>query len=58
MASKKKPVVHIDDGEWVDIAWKNQHEECCDCGKRHRVDYRVADGGKLQFRAYALGRAK
>jgi len=51
MPAKKRPVVHIDDGEWVTIAWKGQREECCDCGKRHSVDYRVAENGKLQFRA-------
>lgn len=51
MAAKKKPVVHIDDGEWVTVAWSGQHEECCECGLKHRVDFRVADGGKLQFRA-------
>jgi hypothetical protein len=51
MAAKKKPVVRIDDGEWVTISWSGQHEECCECGLKHRVDFRVADGGKLQFRA-------
>ena len=49
--ARKKPVVHVEDGEWVTIEWRGQHEECCSCGLRHRVDYRVADGGKLQFRA-------
>jgi hypothetical protein len=43
--------VHIEDGEWVTVDWKGQREECCQCGLRHRVDYRVAEGGKLQFRA-------
>jgi len=51
---KKKPTVQIDDGEWITVDWKGQHEECCDCGLRHRVDYRVADGGKLQIRATRL----
>ena len=51
MAAKKKPVMHIDDGEWVTIAWSGQHEECCECGLKHRVDFRIAEGGKLQFRA-------
>lgn len=49
--AKKKPTVQLEDGEWVTIAWKGQHEECCDCGLKHRVDFRVADGGKLQMRA-------
>lgn len=49
--ARKKPTVQIEDGEWVTIDWKGQHEECCDCGLKHRVDFRVADGGKLQMRA-------
>jgi len=49
--AKKKPVVQIDDGEWTTIAWKGQHEQCCDCGLKHIVDFRVAENGKLQFRA-------
>jgi hypothetical protein len=51
MPRKKKPVVQIDDGEWVTIDWKGQHEECCNCGSKHRVDHRVLDTGKLQMRA-------
>lgn len=43
------------DNEWVTISWVGQHEECCDCKKRHTVDYRV-ENGKLQFRARALPR--
>lgn len=54
MPKVKKPILHIDDGEWVTIAWKGQHEECCDCGLKHRVDFRVAENGKLQFRAARL----
>jgi hypothetical protein len=46
----KRPVIQIDDGEWVTISWKGQHEQCCNCGMSHKVDYRVEDG-KLQFRA-------
>lgn len=46
----RRQEVHVDDGEWVTIAWTKQHEKCCDCGLEHTVDYRVEDG-KLQFRA-------
>ncbi len=49
--AKKKPTIQIKDGEWVTIDWRGQHEECCDCGLQHRLDFRVADGGKLQMRA-------
>jgi len=48
--TRKKPIVQLDDGEWVTIAWRGQHEECCDCGLKHRIDFRVAEGGKLQMR--------
>lgn len=51
MPAKKKPVIQIDDGEWVTIDWKGQHEQCCDCGLKHRVSFRVAEGGKLQMKA-------
>lgn len=47
----KRPVLQIDDDEWVTITWKAQHEQCCNCGMVHKVDYRVNEGGKLQFRA-------
>lgn len=50
----KRKTVQINDGEWVTIAWKGQHEECCDCGKKHRVDFRVAENGQLQMRAVGI----
>jgi hypothetical protein len=43
-----RPIIEIEDGEWVTIAWKRQREKCCDCGLEHDVDYRVEDGN-LQF---------
>lgn len=52
----KEKRVHVEDGEWVTIAWKGQREECCDCGLKHRVDYRVIENGKLQFRATMVRR--
>ncbi len=52
----KPKVVHVDDDEWVTIAWKGQREECCDCGKIHRVSYRVTEGGQLQFKATGLSK--
>lgn len=54
MPAKKKPTVWIEDNEWVTIAWKGQREECCGCGLQHRVDFRVAENGKLQFKAVQL----
>lgn len=54
---KRRPKVQIDPNEWVTIAWTGQHEQCCDCGLTHIVDFRVEDG-KLQFRARRLGDKK
>lgn len=53
----RRPVIHVDDGEWITIEWKGQHEKCCECNAVHVVDYQVVDG-KLQFRATRLGRRK
>lgn len=52
-----KRVVHVEDGEWVTIAWKKQREMCCGCGLQHDVDYRV-ESGNLQFRAVQLRSAR
>lgn len=51
----RKPIVHVDDNEWVTIAWKSQREKCCDCNLQHDVDYQVLDG-KLQMRARRIGK--
>lgn len=53
----RRPDVQIDDGEWVTIAWKKQHEKCCKCNLEHVVDYQVVKG-KLQFRARRLGKKR
>lgn len=56
MPRKKIPVIQIEDGEWVTIDWKGQLEECCGCGMRHKLSYRIAEGGKLQFKASQVRR--
>lgn len=53
MKTKRRPAIQVFDDEWVTISWNGQHEECCHCNARHRVDYRVVNG-KLQFRARLL----
>lgn len=53
----RRPVLQVDDGEWVTIAWKKQHEMCCHCKLEHVVDYQVVNG-KLQFRARQLGKRR
>lgn len=54
---KKRPVITIDDDEWVTISWKGQHEQCCNCAMVHKVDYRVHEG-KLQFKARSFSMRK
>lgn len=54
MARARRPKIQIDSNEWVTISWVGQHEQCCDCGLVHIVDYRV-ENGKLQFKARQLG---
>lgn len=54
---KKMPTIQIDDGRWYEIAWMGQHEECCRCGVKHVVDYKV-ERGKLMMRARYVEEAK
>jgi hypothetical protein len=44
-----RPVIHVDEDEWVTIDWVGQNEQCCECGLKHKIDYRVHNG-KLQFK--------
>lgn len=55
--TKRRPALNINSNEWVTISWNGQHEQCCECGCRHIVDYRVVDG-KLQFKARRFGERK
>ena len=52
---RKRPSLQVDDDEWVTIEWNNQHEECCECGLKHTISYRVVNG-KLQFKGRRLNR--
>lgn len=52
---RKRPKIQIDPDEWVTIEWTGQHEECCDCGLKHSISYRVVDG-KLQFKGKRINR--
>lgn len=52
----RKPVVHVEDDEWIEITWRKQREMCCDCHLVHDVDYRMK-GNRLQFRANVNRRA-
>lgn len=44
------------DGEWVRPVEIGYKMACCDCGKVHRVDFRVVDG-HVQFRIFDAPRS-
>lgn len=52
---RKRPTIDIDEDHWTTIEWVNQHEECCECGLKHSITYRVHDG-KLQFKGKRINR--
>lgn len=45
----------IHDGEWVSPVHRGYVLACCDCGLRHRMDFRATKKG-VQFRATRLTR--
>jgi len=44
------------EGEWVQPVEVGYKMACCDCGKVHRVDFRVVDG-RAQFRVFDAPRS-
>lgn len=46
----------IKDGDWQTPVNKDYIIECCDCGLRHRMDFRL-HYGDIQFRAVRLPKA-
>ena len=44
------------EGEWVQPVEEGYMMACCDCGKVHRVDFRVIDG-RAQFRVFDAPRS-
>lgn len=55
MAEKLYPQVY--DGEWVSVKKRGYKEQCCDCGKVHRVNYRVTADGTIQVQSFQDHRA-
>ena len=45
-----------EEGEWVQPVEEGYKMACCDCGKVHRVDFRVVDG-RAQFRVFDAPRS-
>jgi len=44
------------EGEWVQPIEEGYKTACCDCGKAHKVDFRVVKG-RAQFRAFDAPRS-
>jgi hypothetical protein len=44
------PLDQIHDGAWQTPVHRNYTLECCDCGLRHVLDFRIK-GRSVQFRA-------
>jgi len=45
-----------EEGEWVQPVEEGYKMACCDCGKVHKVDFRVVDG-RAQFRMFDAPRS-
>lgn len=43
-------------GEWVQPIGAGYKMACCDCGKVHKVDFRIVDG-RVQFRVFDASRS-
>jgi len=51
---------HVEDGEWVRPVTRGHHEQCCDCGLVHTVDFRIVTvrgRPRVEYRARRHGRA-
>ena len=47
----------IYDGDWIRPRRKGYREMCCDCGLVHRLDFRIVDGGHIEYRTFVDKRA-
>jgi len=47
--------VQVVEGEWTDESWEKNHDQCCDCGLVHEIDYRIVNG-VLQSKVRVLQR--
>lgn len=45
------------DGVWVQPVVTEYKMQCCDCGLVHKIDFRISDEGRIQFRATRDNRA-
>jgi len=47
----------VKDGEWIQPRMRGYLLGCCDCGLRHRMNFRLY-GGHIQFQAFRLSRKR
>lgn len=51
---------HLTDGEWFRPAMRNHHDQCCDCGLVHLMDFRIVTvrgRQRVEYRARRHGKA-
>ena len=48
---------NTEDGEWIQPVTEGYKISCCDCGLVHKLDFRISEEGKIQFRASRDNRA-
>jgi len=53
----KSKYYHVTDGEWLTVAWRDNRDQCCDCGLIHKVNYRVNKDGQLEVQVFRDGKA-
>ena len=44
MTKPRDATVQVNDGSWYAVGHGFTHEDCCDCGLSHRVDYKLENG--------------
>jgi hypothetical protein len=49
---KKTKWEQLHDGEWRQPVKRGFLDQCCDCGLVHRMEFRIKDGDKIEFRAF------
>ncbi len=56
-AGSQMKLAQIHDSEWVRPVHRGFIAECCSCGARHRMDFRVRKGA-VEFRAERVRRRR
>jgi hypothetical protein len=51
MTRKKIIYYQVTDGEWMEVYFKGNKDQCCDCGLVHTVNYRLNDKGRIEVQS-------